>query len=422
MAPFGNKWTFNYGGYVSIGVDNAVTVNMPDGRLDVFKNPDAQGIYSVKPLGVFNTLTRVSDSRYALTFLNGTIYIYDILAGNSQRASLTQVSDAYGQSLIFGYQNNTLISITDALNNNPTTFTYYSDRVVVTDPFNRTAEFTFDASHNLISATDMGGYVTTYTYDVNGNSYLTSITNPKGTWAFKIEPNDGRATAAAYPAPDDPLGMGNNYRVTITDPLSHPEEYYYNGPTTWYVSPRDYVPYNATTGANNLTKARKTTYFINRSLSRVNGFVTPENNLSKYIYDPVILLPVTVTDGNNHTTHYQYNLNGLITKFWDAKTATTSTPTIFYTYYPNGIDVQTIDNGLGVPIAYEYNGSHDVTAVTDHTNVRSEFGYNAMASSPRLSRRQTICHLRPRRPWITIRLPHLANHQEGEQSYRHLCP
>ncbi len=87
--------------------------------------------------------------------------------------------------------------------------------------------------------------------------------------------------------------------------------------------------------------------------------ITAEGVSASFTYDSATGNVATITDGNNHTTKYQYNSNGLITKYWDAKTPTTGTPTTSYTYYPNNIDVQYVTNGLGT-ITYAYNNAHDV--------------------------------------------------------------
>jgi RHS repeat-associated protein len=378
-APFGNKWTFNYGSYLTVGSDNSVTVVMPDGRQDIYK-PDGQGGYS-QPLGVFNTLRMITSNNYQLTFLNGTVFVYDIPPTSGlTKSSLTQILDAYGLSLTFAYQAGRITTITDA-QGNVTTLDYDTNGSglvrQVTDPFGRFASFQYDASRNLTNAQDMGGYVTVYTYDTNGNSFLASITNPKGKWLFLIEPSDNNTYADAYPAVGVGASMGNNYRITMTDPLGHSEEYYYYGTNTWYVSPRDYVTY-VDPNNNNNTQAPKTYYMLDRThplQGKIGGIVSPEGRMERFTYDSVTGKVATVFDGNNHSLNYQYNSIGLITKYWDANTPNTGAPTTSYSYYPNNIDVQLVTNGLG-SISYQYNASHAITEMTDRMGVTTDFRYN----------------------------------------------
>ncbi len=91
-----------------------------------------------------------------------------------------------------------------------------------TEPFGRQALFEYDGNRNLTKITDMGGYASSLTYEPVHN-FITNIANARGTWQFNTEPADylnqnpdGRAINA-YPPPEDT--MGNNYRITVTNPL-----------------------------------------------------------------------------------------------------------------------------------------------------------------------------------------------------------
>ena len=400
-SPFGPKWQFNYASYIVENPANnpvgSVMIVMPDGREDIY-TPNGNSGYN-QPFGIFNTLTHTGQ-QYTVTFLDGTVYTYAVPSGMS-RIVLTNITDAYNLSLSIDYDSTSkLIDVRDALNRT-TTFHYNGQGLVdsVTDPFNRQAQFSYDPSTgNLTGATDMGGFTAIYIYDAVKN-YLSEIKSPKITnpqsdadyriWSFLLEPNDSATSPDAYPAPGSTGNyMGNKYRLTITNPnnpdgTQNKEEYFYFGPYAWHVSPRDYVAYvNATT--NNYTNAPKTLYFYDESTSypkgRILRTVTPLGNSQTFTYYQDSTLPTfgqvaSITDSNNNTKNYQYNSNGLVTNFWDAKTPTTSAPTISYTYYPNDIDVQNIINGLG-SISYTYNASHAVTAMTDRMNVRTAFSYN----------------------------------------------
>jgi|WetSurMetagenome_2_1015567.scaffolds.fasta_scaffold00155_25 RHS repeat-associated protein len=370
-ASFGNKWQLNYGSYLSIDSDGSVTVTMPDGRQDVYT---FDGANYTKPFGVFNTLTKIADNHYQLSFLDGTVYDYGSPAdAGLTRPYLVKITDAYGKRLAFAYSSGRLQTVTDAMGK-VTTFQYSNGLVqAITDPFGRTASFEYDESGDLRKATDMGGYITRYSYNQGDNHYIASVRNPKGTWSFNIEPSDDATTTVAYPDPNAGAPkMGMMYRITITDPNLNKEEYYYNGTNTWYVSPRDYVAYvDGTT--NNMTEARKTTYFLDRSLpeARVKGIVTPSNKYDKFTFDTATGLPATITDGNSRTTAFTYNTNGLVISFTDAKSRQTTVG-----YAPaNNIDATFVTSGLGT-ITFEYNAAHDVTKMTDRMGYITEFTYN----------------------------------------------
>jgi RHS repeat-associated protein len=394
-SVFGNKWTFNYGSYLIVDANGSVKVSMPDGRQDVYTL--SGGVYT-KPFGVFNTLTKISDNHYTLKFLNGTVYTYNIPAGSGlTRPTLVAITDAYGQSLTLAYTSGNLTTVTDALGRS-STFQYYANGLTqtVTDPFNRSISFEYDTAGNLTKTTDMGGYNTYYTYALNTEEqsyYLSEIKSPKveepqsdddyRIWLFNIEPSDSATSPADYPDPAAATPkMGKLYRITITYPNNDKEEYFYNGYTTYYVSPRDYVTYVSST-SNNLVKAAKTVYTFDRSNSQkglISQVATPSSVRATYTYDSSTGNPATITDNKSHSLKYEYNSNGLITRYWDAKTATTSDPNILYGYYSNDIDLHTVTYGSGAgslgSIIYEYNSAHDIAAITDLMSVRTEFVYN----------------------------------------------
>jgi hypothetical protein len=82
--------------------------------------------------------------------------------------------------------------------------------------------------------------------------------------------------------------MGKKYRITITNPLSGKEEYFYDGVNSWYVSPRDYIAYQDET-VNNRNRAVKTYYTLERYPSgssspkgRIYKALTPERTSGTY--------------------------------------------------------------------------------------------------------------------------------------------
>ncbi|GJQ58205.1 MAG: hypothetical protein D8M57_03055 [Candidatus Scalindua sp. AMX11] len=371
--PFGNKWQFNYGSYLVVDTGDNVTIYMPDGRRDVY-TPDGLGGYN-SPYSIHNKLTRISENHFELRFPDDTVYIYDIPSGtNSLQPFLVEEKDAYGQSLTFRYNSNVeLTTITDPMGRD-TTLTYDANGLVtqVTDPFGRSTVFEYDINRNLTKITDMGGYWSTLTYDAD--VYLTSIENERGTWTFYIEPADGlRNGSDPYPPPGG--GTWENYRITITDPLGGKEEYHYNAYSrySWYVSPRyytNYIDYNTNNFRGNVPKTR---YDFNTTASgkgEITKITYPEGNAVSYGYDSNGNL-TTVTDPHRHITRYRYNDSGRITSVTDAKGNVTN-----ITYASNGIDLITIQNGLGI-VTMAYNETHDITSITDRLGNKTAFAYNS---------------------------------------------
>jgi RHS repeat-associated protein len=370
--PFGNKWQFNYGSYLVVDPGETVTVFMPDGRRDVF-NPDGAGGY-LQPYSVLNRLTKIAENHFELLFPDDTIYVYRIPAGTaSLQPFLTEIRDAHGLSLTFGYNAQVqLTTITDALGR-VTGVAYNAAGLAtsVTDPFGRSASFEYDANRNLVRITDMGNYWSTLSYDAD--VYLTSIGNARGLSGFYIEPADGDVFADSdYPPPGGFMGM--NYRITITNPVGGKEEYYFpaasiDGP--WYVSPRDFVIYESPS-RNNSMSAVKTSYSIGAgsgSNAEILSIVRPGGSYAGFGYD---------SRGNRTEmgdgyfwAHYTYNDLDRVISSLDANSQTTT-----FSYAPNGIDVVAVADRLGT-VTYTYNTSHDVESITDRMEQTTTFDHNS---------------------------------------------
>jgi RHS repeat-associated protein len=391
--PFGQKWMFNYGSYITEDTGGNLVVYMPDGRQDQYV-PDGQGGYT-RPFGIFNKLTKISKDNYELEFPDGTVYEYDLPIRKANQPFLVGIRDAYGQKLTFEYNNQVqLITIYDALSR-ATTITYNADNLIeqINDPFGRFARFEYHpADLSLKRIEDMKGYWTEFTYDTT--FYLTSLQNAKGTWVFNIETAGGVNDEVIYPAPGTP--MWENYRITVTNPLNRKEEFYYyafKGSKSWYVSPRDYVAYQNTYN-NNYANAPKTFYSFYSSLydkPRISRITYPTGKFVSFTsYDAATGKPGRVRDSHSpyHDKLYTYNSNGRVLTYEDAKGNKTT-----YTYYANNFDVQEIkfdksstpgDDGIILKnfTYHSHNGNdtHDIKTVTEvpaSLNVTTEYFYNS---------------------------------------------
>jgi RHS repeat-associated protein len=379
--PFGNKWQFNYGSYLVVDTAGSVLLFMPDGRQDSYA-PDGLSGYR-KPFGVFNTLTRLGENYFELRFPDDTVYVYRIPPGtSSQQPFLTEIRDAYGNKLSFGYDAAIhLTTITD-VQAKVWTLSYSASGLCtnVADPFGRNSRFEYDASRNLSKITDMGGYWSSLSYDTN--VYLTSLGDDRGTWGFWIEPADGRpVNGDNYPPPGD--GMFQNYRITVTNPLGQREEFMYYGGCdefgcaghSWHVSFRDYVPWESQTVNNFLSRPPKTVYLPTVAGSgrdgRISRVIYPGGGFVQYEYDSATGQRASVTDNHGHTWRYTYNELGRLTSATDPA----GTPTACI-YASNQVDLLSVSNGLG-QIRFAYNAQHNVTAITDRLTNTTTLAYKA---------------------------------------------
>ncbi|HYA42800.1 MAG TPA: cysteine peptidase family C39 domain-containing protein, partial [Syntrophobacteraceae bacterium] len=370
LEPFGSKWQFNYASYLVVDPTGTVTIFMPDGRIDVFA-PDGSGGY-VQPFQVFNNLIKKGPHHYELHFPDGAVYTYNIPAGtSSMQPFLVGITDPHGQSLTFGYNSAVqLTTITDAMGR-VTKLTYNAQGLVTQakDPFGRTASFIYDSNRNLIQITDMGGYWAKLTYDED--IYITGIENSSGTWQFYTEPADGIFNNTNdYPSPGG--AMWADYRITVTNPVGGTQEYHYDGHLiySWYVSPRDYVPY-VSSSINNFLSAPQTQYFFEiigqgDAISSINY---PGGGQVKFGYD-ANGNQTSITDADNNTTNLTYNNMGMVTSVMDPRGFVTQ-----FTYAANGVDLLETTNGLG-SVTRTYDSTHDVISVQERTGNQWKFTYD----------------------------------------------
>ena len=372
--PFGSKWTFNYGGYLVMDTSGAITVFMPDGKMDVY-TPNGGGGYN-RPYKVYNTLSLIGPNHYELSFPDGTVYVYQPPPGtSSQQPFLTAIRDAYGQTLTLGYDATVnLKTITDA-QGKIFTLAYSSSGVVtnVADPFGRNANFEYDTNKNLVKITDMGGYWSSFTYDKN--VFMTSLGDDRGTWLFRTEPADGIPNGSnQYPPPG--TAMWQNYRITATNPLGQVEEYQYNGyySYSWHVSARDYVPWvSSYQNSFSLNVPRTRFNFIrvgSGSHGEISQITYPQGDYLQYGYDTITGDRTSVTDSHGHAWHYTYNSLGRANSVTDAKGTLTT-----LAYSTNGVDLLSVSNGLGKILA-SYNVQHGLLSFTDRMSNTTTFTYN----------------------------------------------
>lgn len=371
--PFGNKWQFNYGSYLVVDTGGQVTVFMPDGRHDIY-SPDGSGGY-LRPSGVFNTLAKLAENHFTLTFADGTAYEYNIPSGTtSLQPFLVKISDANGQSLNFGYANAPvrMTTITDALGR-VTTLTYTSGLVTrVTDPFGRFASFAYSGT-KLTSITDMGGYVSNLTYDAD--VYITSIGNSRGTWQFYVEPATS-VSNGSNPFPPPGGGMWANYRITITDPAGNSELHMFNGYSNygWHVSPNYFVPYvdaSNNSFVNPEVKKTKYNYTTVNGVGQLASTTFPDGAVERYAYDYATGLRDSITDPHGHTTTTTFNSQGSRLSVTNPRMITTT-----MTYAANGVDATGVVNALGA-LSVTYDSHHKITSRTNRLGQTTSYTYNA---------------------------------------------
>ncbi|MEJ6061070.1 RHS repeat-associated core domain-containing protein [Aliivibrio salmonicida] len=369
--PFGNKWMFNYGTYLVVDPGEAVTIFGSDGREDVFIK-DAQGKYQSD--SYYRTkLVQENQDTYSLIYADGSKKIYGVPKNTKAlQYFLLEKIDAYGNKLIFHYNNEAkMVSIEDS-HNRMTHLNYDAVGLIssVDDPFGRKATFLYDENRNLISLVDMEGYTASLTYD--DNRFVTSLGDAKGTTKFYIEPADGiRNGAVAYNSPGS--DMWENYRITVTLPNKKKEEYYFNGfnKSSWYVNADNYRDFYSENN-NYSSKIKKTVYkFVvpNGRIGKISEVKHPDGSSNKIEYYKNNKIK-SIKDQFGKNQEFKWNENGLLIERIDKLGNT-----IIYDYADNNIDLISISTVNGV-IKIEYDDYHKVVSISDYNGDISKVIYN----------------------------------------------
>ncbi|MDA8093981.1 MAG: RHS repeat protein [Betaproteobacteria bacterium] len=357
-------------------------------------------------------MTSAHPITYELRFSNGAKDVFaasDNATSYPRKVLLTQVVDPKGNALTLTYDNSLrLTAITDAIGQK-TTFQYGDSAAPllvtgITDPFGRHATLAYDGQGRLISITDVIGMTSTFAYD--SGTFIQSMTTPYGTTSFAQTQGVGDPTEASIQA-TDPEGytQRTEYRMAAPGiPFSYSQapsgmnifDAYQNYRDSYHWDKDEFAA--ACTVTNGVTscdytKARMKhfmhTYPCCESTSRVLEDVRyPLEGVIWYDYagQPWPAYPGTLqtpsdvgrvlSDGTSQVTHYNYNVQGLVTQRIDPDGRETD-----YTYAPNGIDLvevqQKTASGFDVLARYTYNAQHEPLTYTDAAGQTTTYTYNA---------------------------------------------
>lgn len=193
MFSFGKKWNCPWISYVTVGSYFNPVVQLPSGATDTFTN------------GVdYLTNARISgatNSGFTVTYSDGSADGYNFIVTNSSgqflKALLTARTNAQGQKISLNYAAYNasapvirLLTVVDG-DGLANTLSYstsnpYSTNLItqVTDAYNRSASFLYDAQGRLTNITDVASISSSLIYDAN--DYVTNLTTPYGPTSFKL--------------------------------------------------------------------------------------------------------------------------------------------------------------------------------------------------------------------------------------------
>lgn len=295
--PLNNVWQFTYASegrmltktdpagrqitYTYDGSGKVLTATDPEGKSRgmSYAQPGTTthtekdgGIWTYKYDPTFTVKTEVTDPKgYTIK------YTYDT------RRNLIKKTEHDGSTTIYTYDaNGNRLSVTDPLGKT-TSYTYNALNLVtgITDPGNNVTRYGYDSNGNLTSTTDALNGVTQYQYDSRGN--ITAIISPLN-----------KTTSMVYDS--------HNNLISVTDPQ--------NSTTT--MSYDDVGNLLTQTDALN-----NTTTFQYNSLNQLIQITDPKGYITQYTYD-YNGNRLTATDANGNTTSYLYNYKNQLMKIIDA--------------------------------------------------------------------------------------------------------
>ncbi len=420
VSNLGEGWTSNWISYLYLSdVEAYGTILLygpGGGELEFLGYNSATGAYAPQLL-THDILNQISPTSFVLNHQDGSADFYDVNDGGNYVFRSKSV-DRFGNTVLYGYDGNfRLMTVTDAIHqvtnlayvsNVPGQPGFYS-LLGVTDPFQRSATFGYNASGQLSSITDVLNIKSSFVYtDVSpfGN-VITSLTTPYGTTNFSYygdnvgirgleaqDPLGGKERIewdlsvdfTAIPDLIDPI-VGSALPSVVPSGFTNANLIFRN---SFYWSKKA-----MSVGAGDYHKAF-IHHWLHDSTSGIltTGYVpestkAPLENRVWYAYQgqPATYLEGTsnqpsrvariLDDGTEQDYLTQYNALGNITQTTDPLGRTTT-----YNYDPNNsIDVLsvTVQNGANQDpnASFTYNGSHLPLTATDASGQITHYSYNS---------------------------------------------
>jgi RHS repeat-associated protein len=283
-----------------------------------------------------------------------------------------------------------------------TTYTHnnFGQVTETVDPLGRKTTSQYDPDQNLVASTDANGNTTTYTYDANdeqtgvhradGTTRQTTYW-PDGTVKEQID-GAGHATRYEYDplqrvsAVSDPLGRTTRYgydlagnRITVTDPdgrvtttaydvANEPTSITYSDGKTPNVTG---ITYDADGQRAGMTDGSGTWSWTWDSLHRLTSVTEGNNGTVKYQYD-LRSNPTTITYPDGHSVTRGYDAAGR----WISVTDWLGNTTQFGYDPDNNLTAETLPGATGITDNSTYANDDTLSAISDTHGAETLFAAN----------------------------------------------
>ncbi len=444
---FGQGWISTYEERLQVQDASHIKYWRSDGSGWIF-TAQADGTYTVSnPLNAHATLT-TSQAGSTILFASGMQEAFDsngLMLSTTDRngnatllsydgaSRLTSVTSAGGQTISFSYDDSScstcVTTIQDALGT-VATYTYDSGALTLASyPDHSQLNYTYDASRNILSATDaLGKIVESHTYDGQGRGLSSAKANGVEALAVQYMP-DGSVTLA------DSLGNASTYYFDSIGGRSRIDSVFGTTcascgvPQTAFFGYDDFgnksvnvdANFNATAfeydSVGNVTfvgRAGANSFYTYNSFGEVLTATDALGNVTTNVYDVHGNLTSTTApspDGvvNGPSTTFQYDGVGQLVEIDDPRGGRTT-----FSYTPQGL-VSSLRDAVGAVTSYEYDARGRRTAVVDALGGRTMFTYDAMgrvtrATAPDASHTDTAYDYRGRRSSTTDATGHTTQY------------
>ncbi|MGI2909683.1 DUF6531 domain-containing protein, partial [Tolypothrix sp. VBCCA 56010] len=190
---FGHGWSHTYEARITHSAGVSATLRMPDGLTVPYA--ETSGTFT-PPAGWYHTLVRNGNSTWTLTFKNQRKWNFNtagrlssvvdrngntVTVNRGTGGEITSITTPDGRALTFAYTSGRVSNITDP-SSRVWSFSYNGAGQLtgVTYPAlggqNFTRQFTYNATHDILTETDLRGNVWSWTYD--SSERVTSATDP----------------------------------------------------------------------------------------------------------------------------------------------------------------------------------------------------------------------------------------------------
>jgi RHS repeat-associated protein len=351
IGSLGPGWTHPYAMNVTPEAGGFLTLKEEDGRRIVYEETSQGNYYPLDRYGRTGTaFHKFTDNTYQMTRKDGTLYDFN------STGLLTKITGRNGNALTLGYSGSNIETITDVYGR-ITRLGYTGSRLEsITDPAGRTTRIEYDPSGFLRTITDNTSRTIYYDYDGNGRLYSkTDSLNNMVVYAYtsggKLESATDNATGVAATV---------DYYPDLYKAVFHQRN---GGTKTVEYDPILDLPVRVTQADDNVI------VYGYDNTGRLLSVAGP----GQYSFNREYVGNTTYeTDGLGRTSIFTYNDFGQLTQAEDPEGHTT-----VYHYDGRGI-LDWVQNANGETTYFEVNvdPKGKVTAITDPMNRRMEITYD----------------------------------------------